>query len=45
MNHPPTVKAVRIVGPLKVEIDWSTSETLRVDLRKLTATPRSACMM
>jgi len=44
MNHPPTVKAARIVGPLTVEIDWSTSETLRVDLRKLTAAPFDALL-
>lgn len=27
-----TLKAARIVGPLTIEIDWSTGETLRADL-------------
>jgi hypothetical protein len=32
MKHPPTILAARIVAPLKLEIDWSTKETLALDL-------------
>lgn len=44
MTHLPNVKAARIVGPLAVEIDWTTGETLRVDLRDLTAAPFDALL-
>ena len=27
-----TIRAARIVGPLLIELDWSTGETLRADL-------------
>ena len=27
-----TLRAARIVGPLELELDWSTGETLRLDL-------------
>lgn len=42
MKTPPNIKDARIVGPLTVEIDWSTGETLRVDLAALTAPPFDA---
>lgn len=42
MKTPPNVTAARIVGPLTVEIDWSTGETLRVDLSALTKPPFDA---
>ena len=32
MKNPPIILAARIVGALTVEADWSTGETLRVDL-------------
>jgi len=39
MKNPPNILAARIVGALVVEIDWSTGETLRVDLSAHTAPP------
>lgn len=42
MKTPPNIKDARIVGPLTVEIDWSTGETLRVDLSALTVPPFDA---
>ena len=32
MKNPPAILAVRIVAPLTLELDWSTHETLRLDL-------------
>jgi hypothetical protein len=32
MKNPPAIFAVRIVAPLVLELDWSTKETLRVNL-------------
>ncbi|MEQ1589279.1 MAG: DUF2442 domain-containing protein [Gallionella sp.] len=41
MKNPPAILAVRIVAPMTLELDWSTKETLRLNLaplvRKLTA--------
>jgi hypothetical protein len=41
MKNPPAILAVRIIAPLKLELDWSTKETLSLNLaplvRKLTA--------
>ncbi|TAN48844.1 MAG: DUF2442 domain-containing protein [Methylococcaceae bacterium] len=42
MKTPPNITAARIVGPLVVEIDWNTGETLRTDLSTLTAPPFDA---
>lgn len=42
MKTPPNIKDARIVGPLTVEIDWSTGETLRVDLSDLANPPFDA---
>lgn len=42
MKTPPNIKNARIVGPLAIEIDWSTGETLRVDLSSLTDPPFDA---
>lgn len=39
MKNPPNIKAVRIVGALLLELDWSTGETLRIDLSDHTAAP------
>lgn len=35
MKYPPAIVATRIVAPLTLEIDWSTQETLRLDLAPL----------
>ncbi|MFM2006298.1 MAG: hypothetical protein RLZZ09_1953 [Pseudomonadota bacterium] len=32
MKHPPRLMAVRIAGPMILDIDWSTGETLTLDL-------------
>ncbi len=37
MKTPPNILDARIVGPLTVEIDWSTGETLSVHLSDFTA--------
>ena len=42
MKTPPNILDARIVGPLTVEIDWSTGETLSVDLSDFTAPPFDA---
>lgn len=42
MKTPPNIKDARIIGPLIVEIDWSTGETLCTDLSGLTAPPFDA---
>lgn len=42
MKTPPNILAARITGPLTVEIDWSTRETLTVDLSALTKPPFDA---
>lgn len=42
MKTPPNITDARIVGPLTIEIDWSTGETLRVDLADFTAAPFDA---
>ena len=42
MKTPPNIKNACIVGPLAIEIDWSTGETLGVDLSELTAPPFDA---
>ena len=42
MKTPPNIKNARIVSPLAIEIDWSTGETLSVDLFELTAPPFDA---
>lgn len=42
MKTPPNITAARIVGPLTVEIDWNTGETLRADLSACTAPPFDA---
>lgn len=39
MKNPPNIKAVRIIAPLTVEMDWSTGETLRADLTALATPP------
>ena len=39
MKTPPNIKNVRIVDTLIAEIDWSTGETLRIDLSGCTAPP------
>lgn len=35
MKYPPAILAVRVVAPLTLELDWSTHETLRLDLAPL----------
>lgn len=42
MKTPPLIDAARIIGPLLIEIDWNTGETLRVDLTALVAPPFDA---
>ena len=42
MKKPIAIKAVCVTAPLTLEIDWSTGETLRVDLSGLTAAPFDA---
>jgi len=42
MKNPPNIKMARIVAPLTVEIDWSTGETLRADLKALATPPYAA---
>jgi hypothetical protein len=32
MKYPPAILAVRVVAPLVLELDWSTKETLRINL-------------
>ncbi len=32
MKYPPAILAARMVAPLTLELDWSTRETLRLDL-------------
>ena len=39
---PITIKAARVVGPLTLEIDWSTGETLTVNLSDHAAPPFDA---
>ncbi len=39
MKNPPKILAARIVQPLQITIDWSTGETLSVDLRDLLQQP------
>jgi hypothetical protein len=35
MKHPLTILAVRVIAPLILELDWSSKETLRLDLAPL----------
>jgi len=42
MKTPPNITAARIVGPLVVEIEWSTGETLRADLAACVSPPFDA---
>ncbi len=35
MKNPPAILAVRVVGVLTLELDWSTKETLRLNLAPL----------
>lgn len=42
MKTPPNILDARIVGPITVEIDWSTGETLSVNLSDFTAPPFDA---
>jgi hypothetical protein len=42
MKNPPNIMAARIIGPLALEIDWSTGETLRADLTALAKPPYDA---
>lgn len=42
MKPPPLIKAARLCGPLQIEIDWNTGETLRVDLDACAAPPFDA---
>ncbi len=42
MKKPITIRAVRVVGPLALDIDWSTGETLRLNMSGLTAPPFDA---
>ena len=35
MKNPPAILAVRIVAPMTLELDWSTKETLRLNLAPL----------
>jgi len=39
MKNPPNIKGVRIVDTLIADIDWSTGETLRIDLSGCTNPP------
>lgn len=39
MKNPPNIKDVRIIDTLIVDIDWSTGETLRIDLSGCTNPP------
>lgn len=39
MKNPPNIKTVRIVDTLRADIDWSTGETLRIDLSGCTNPP------
>ena len=34
MSKPPLIRAVRVTAPLMLEIDWSTGETLSVDVSR-----------
>ena len=34
MSKPPLIRAVRVIAPLTLEIDWSTGETLSVDVSR-----------
>ena len=42
MKNPPGIKAIRVLDGLRIEIDWSTKETLSVDLRGLLRAPFGA---
>jgi hypothetical protein len=42
MKNPPNITAARVIGPLVLEIDWSTGETLRADLTALAKPPYDA---
>ena len=42
MTSPVTIRSARIVGPLCLEIEWSTGETLRADLAALASPPFDA---
>lgn len=42
MKNPPNIKDVRIVDTLIADIDWSTGETLRIDLSGCTNPPFDA---
>lgn len=32
MKYPPAILAVRVIAPLVLELDWSTKETLQINL-------------
>ncbi len=42
MKTPPIIEAARIAGDLRLEIDWSTGETLALDLADLATPPFEA---
>src|ERR1017187_706211 len=35
MKYPPAILAVRVVAPLVLELDWSTKETLQINLAQV----------
>ena len=42
MSAPITLRAARIIGPMQLSIDWSTGETLSVNLTALATPPFDA---
>ncbi|MDO8811617.1 MAG: DUF2442 domain-containing protein [Gallionella sp.] len=42
MKYPPNIKAARVIGVLILELEWSTGETLRIDLAGCTNPPFNA---
>ena len=45
MKTPPRIETARVTGDLKLEIGWSTGETLPIDLADLTQPPFDASAM
>lgn len=39
MKNPPSIKAAQIIGPLTIEIDWTTGETLCLNLTGILRPP------
>jgi hypothetical protein len=43
-NKPPSIQSARIVGPLRISIDWTTGETIEVDLSEQAIAPFDALL-